>query len=34
MAAIRSEKSILEELDSLQKKMMQVMVRLTGIGNQ
>ena len=33
MAAIRSEKSILEELDSVQKKMMQVMVRLTGIGN-
>lgn len=33
MAILRTEESILEELEMLQKKMMQVMVRLTGIGN-
>lgn len=33
MASIRTEESILDELESIQKKMMQVMVRLTGVGN-
>jgi len=33
MTNIRTEESILNEIESIQKKMMQVMVRLTGIGN-
>ena len=33
MANIRTEESILEELESIQRKMMQTMVRLTSIGN-
>lgn len=33
MAIIRTEESILDELEALQKKIMQVMVRLTGSGN-
>lgn len=33
MTNIRTEESILNEIDSIQKKMMQVMVRLTGSGN-
>lgn len=33
MTQIRTEGSILDEIESIKKKMMQVMVRLTGIGN-
>lgn len=33
MTQIRTEESILNEIDSIQRKMMQVMVRLTSVGN-
>ena len=33
MANIRTEESILDELETIQRKMMQTMVRLTSIGN-
>lgn len=33
MTNVRTEESILEEIESVQKKMMQIMVRLTNIGN-
>jgi putative nucleotidyltransferase with HDIG domain len=33
MKTIRTEESILDELETVQKSMMQIMVRLTGIGN-
>ena len=33
MTIIRTEESILDEIETIQKKMMQVMVRLTNVGN-